>query len=132
MAIQQRLARENRRYRKELRDRYGVVIAGGQGKWAGRILRIPDDEMKKAVALIAGRAFVGYRSFNALDPNVPDYKGLVASVDAIYTVAVTRVAVTSPAGLTVSAGGSIVAPAGLALDTLGTPATTGGTICCSL
>jgi Putative beta-barrel porin 2 len=47
----------------------------------------------KPFALISGSAYVGYRQFNALDPNVPDYRGLVASVDAIYTVAGTRLAV---------------------------------------
>ena len=47
----------------------------------------------KPFALISGKALVGYRRFNALDPGVPDYTGLVAAVDANYTVSVTRLAV---------------------------------------
>jgi hypothetical protein len=47
----------------------------------------------KPLALISGSAFVGYRRFNALDTDVPDYTGLVASVDAAYTVSATRLAV---------------------------------------
>jgi hypothetical protein len=44
----------------------------------------------KPFALISGSAFVGYRRFKALDSDVPDDTGLVASVDATYTVAATR------------------------------------------
>jgi hypothetical protein len=47
----------------------------------------------KPLALISGSALVGVRRFNALDPSVPDYAGLVATVDAAYTVAATRLAV---------------------------------------
>ena len=41
-------------------------------------------------ALIAGRAFVGYRSFTTLDPDVPDYDGVVALVEAVYALRATR------------------------------------------
>lgn len=37
-------------------------------------------------ALISGKVSVGYRQFNALNENVPDYSGLVALVDASYTM----------------------------------------------
>jgi Putative beta-barrel porin 2 len=47
----------------------------------------------KPFALIAGSAFIGVRRFNALDANVPDYQGLVAGVDATYTIAATRLGV---------------------------------------
>jgi len=41
-------------------------------------------------ALIAGRAFVGYRSFTTLDPDVPDFDGVVALVEAEYTLRATK------------------------------------------
>ena len=47
----------------------------------------------KPDALISGKALVGYRRFNARNPGVPDYTGLVAAVDATYTVSATRLAV---------------------------------------
>jgi hypothetical protein len=40
----------------------------------------------KPFALIAGKASVGYRHFNALNVNVPDFSGVVALVDASYTM----------------------------------------------
>ena len=39
----------------------------------------------KPVALIAGSVAVGYRRFDALSPDVPDFRGLIAAVDASYT-----------------------------------------------
>jgi hypothetical protein len=44
----------------------------------------------KPFALISGSAYVGVRRFNGLDERVPDYQGVVAAVDALYTVGVTR------------------------------------------
>lgn len=44
----------------------------------------------KPFALISGNAFVGYRSFRPLDPRVPDFKGLVASLDLAYALPSTR------------------------------------------
>lgn len=35
-------------------------------------------------ALVAGTAFVGYRKFETLDPTLPDFEGVVASVDLKY------------------------------------------------
>jgi len=35
-------------------------------------------------ALVSGTAFVGYRKFDTLDPGLPDFEGLVASVDLKY------------------------------------------------
>jgi len=40
----------------------------------------------KPFALIAGKVAVGYRRFDALDAAVPDYSGLIASIDASYTM----------------------------------------------
>jgi hypothetical protein len=37
-------------------------------------------------ALISGRAFLGYRKFDALGPGVPSYRGAMASVDVAYTL----------------------------------------------
>ena len=36
------------------------------------------------LALISGKVFIGYRHFDALDPLVPDYQGLVGNVEATY------------------------------------------------
>jgi hypothetical protein len=41
-------------------------------------------------ALIGGRVYVGYRRFDAIDPTVPDYSGLVADVAANYRLRATR------------------------------------------
>ena len=38
----------------------------------------------RAFALISGEGFVGFRKYDALGPGVPDYRGLVASVDLAY------------------------------------------------
>ncbi len=46
----------------------------------------------KPSALIKGEAFVGYRSFRPLDPAVPRYKGLVASLDLAWVHSGTRLA----------------------------------------
>jgi hypothetical protein len=40
----------------------------------------------KPFTLISGTVFVGVRRFNALDASVPDFTGVVASVDARYAV----------------------------------------------
>jgi hypothetical protein len=42
------------------------------------------------LALIAGKVYIGYRHFNALDASVPDYSGLVADVAANYRVHATK------------------------------------------
>jgi len=42
------------------------------------------------LALISGRVFVGYRQFTPLDENVPDYRGVVAAIDATYIRGSTR------------------------------------------
>jgi hypothetical protein len=41
-------------------------------------------------ALIGGKAFVGFRSFETTDPLLPDYSGLVADVEANYRARATR------------------------------------------
>jgi len=56
----------------------------------------------KPLALISGRAAVGYRHFNALNGDVPDYRGVVASVDATYALSSTRVQVKLDRDLTYS------------------------------
>jgi hypothetical protein len=42
------------------------------------------------LALISGRVFVGYRQFTPLDEHVPDYRGVVAAIDATYIRGSTR------------------------------------------
>ncbi len=44
----------------------------------------------KPFALVSGSAYIGYRSFRPLEPAVPDYRGLVASVDLAYALSSTR------------------------------------------
>ena len=44
----------------------------------------------KPFALISGTVSVGYRWFSALDKTMPDYQGVVASVDAKYAVGATQ------------------------------------------
>ena len=51
-----------------------------------RSVRIAPEIDFAATALITGRASIGYRAFNALDPSVPDFHGMVASIDLAYTL----------------------------------------------
>ena len=44
----------------------------------------------KPMALISGRVFVGYREFKPLDAGLPDYRGVIAAVDATYVRGSTR------------------------------------------
>jgi hypothetical protein len=44
----------------------------------------------KPMALISGRVFVGYRDFKPVSSALPDYRGVVASVDASYVRGSTR------------------------------------------
>ena len=44
----------------------------------------------KPFALISGSAFVGFRHFNALNDAIPDFDGVVATVDARYVIRATR------------------------------------------
>ena len=44
----------------------------------------------KPLALISGRVFVGYRQFDPLSAAVPDYRGVVAAVNATYIRGSTR------------------------------------------
>jgi hypothetical protein len=44
----------------------------------------------KPLALISGRVFVGYRQFDPRSAAVPDYRGIVASVEATYIHGSTR------------------------------------------
>jgi hypothetical protein len=53
---------------------------------------LPGFEFKPS-ALISGMVFVGFRSFTASDPRLPDYQGVIASVDAKYTVSASRLGV---------------------------------------
>lgn len=54
------------------------------------------------VALISGKVYVGYRRFDAVDPTVPDYSGLVADVAASYRLRATRFDVTFARDITYS------------------------------
>jgi hypothetical protein len=60
---------------------------------ADSIRVMPGFELKP-FALISGRVGVGFRHFNALSPDVPDYNGVIASVDAQYSMAATNFHVT--------------------------------------
>jgi hypothetical protein len=51
-----------------------------------RSLRIAPELDFGATALITGRLSVGYRTFSPQDPSIPDFNGLVASVDLAYTL----------------------------------------------
>ena len=42
------------------------------------------------LALISGKAFVGYRHYDALNPLVPDYSGLIGNVEATYHAHATK------------------------------------------
>lgn len=53
-------------------------------------LRIMPGFETKPDALISGSAFVGYRRFDARDPLVADYSGVVAAVNAVYLRDATR------------------------------------------
>lgn len=50
---------------------------------------VPGFEIKP-LALVSGRVFVGVRSFTPLDASLPEYRGVVASVDATYVRGSTR------------------------------------------
>jgi hypothetical protein len=54
-------------------------------------IRVMPGFLFKPFALISGSAFVGFRHFNALNDALPDFNGVVASVDAQYVVSATRV-----------------------------------------
>jgi hypothetical protein len=49
------------------------------------VVVVPGFELKP-LALIAGRASVGYRHFNVRDREVPDFAGVVASTDVSYII----------------------------------------------
>ena len=100
------LARELNREeeRTELQFRYALtplttfVVRNefGRDRFDGSRLRdsdslrvMPGFELTPA-ALISGSAFVGYRQFDALDPRLDDYSGVVAAVSATYVRDATR------------------------------------------
>ena len=51
-----------------------------------RSIRVAPELEFAASALVSGRASVGYRAFDARDPSVPDFNGMVAAVDLAYTL----------------------------------------------
>lgn len=67
------------------RDRFKITNL----RDADSVRVMPGFELKPS-ALIAGRAFVGYRQFNPLNTNLPDYRGLVTAVDVTYIKGSTR------------------------------------------
>jgi hypothetical protein len=71
---------------EERRDRFDI----SPGKDADGFRVLPGFDIKPG-ALISGRAAVGYASFRTLDPNVPDFHGLVAAAELHYTVRASRV-----------------------------------------
>jgi len=60
---------------------------------ANSIKVLPGFELRPA-ALISGRVFVGVRQFDALNTNIPDYTGPIASVEAAYVAGFSRLNVT--------------------------------------
>src|SRR5688572_13832103 len=67
------------------RDRFKVTNL----RDADSVRVMPGFELKP-LALISGRVFVGYRQFDPLSETLPDYRGLVAAVDAAYIRGATR------------------------------------------
>lgn len=67
------------------RDRFARQVV----RDADSVRVMPGVELKP-LALISGRAFVGYREFTPLSDTVPGYRGLVAAVDATYIRGSTR------------------------------------------
>ena len=67
------------------RDRFKITNL----RDADSVRVMPGFELKPA-ALISGRAFVGYRQFTPLSTRLPEYRGLVSSVDATYIKGSTR------------------------------------------
>jgi hypothetical protein len=67
------------------RDRFGVTNL----RDADSIRVMPGFEIQP-LALISGRVFVGYRQFDPLSESLPDYRGLVAAVEATYVRGSTR------------------------------------------
>lgn len=61
------------------RDRFAVTNV----RDADSVRVMPGFEFKP-LALVAGRVFVGYREFKPLSDSLPDYRGVIASVDASY------------------------------------------------
>jgi hypothetical protein len=58
-------------------------------KDANGLAVLPGFEMDP-LALISGKVFVGYRHYDALDPFVPDYQGVVGNVEANYRAHATK------------------------------------------
>ncbi|CAN5704814.1 hypothetical protein BH24ACI5_BH24ACI5_19340 [soil metagenome] len=67
------------------RDRFKVTPLRN----ADSIRVMPGFEIKP-LALISGRVFVGYRQFDPLTAALPDYRGVVAAVEATYVRGSTR------------------------------------------
>ena len=93
-----RLNRDESRLRTSLR--YSVtpltalVVNGDLERWRFDLSPLRDANSFRvfpgvefdASALLSGRAYVGYRKFDSLDPDLPGFKGLVASGDLTYTL----------------------------------------------
>ena len=97
-ALPSRLNRDELRFRTSFR--YSVtplttlVANGDVERWRFELSPLRDANSFRifpgvefdASALLSGRAYVGYRSFDSLDPDLPGFKGLVASGDLTYTI----------------------------------------------
>lgn len=57
---------------------------------ADSIRVMPGFELKP-FALISGKVFAGFRHFNVLNENTPDYDGFVALINASYVIAATKI-----------------------------------------
>jgi Putative beta-barrel porin 2 len=58
-------------------------------KDANAVAILPGFELDP-LALISGKVFVGYRHYDALNPLVPDYSGLIGNVEATYHAHATK------------------------------------------
>jgi hypothetical protein len=67
------------------RDRFKLTTI----RDADSIKVMPGFEIKP-LALISGKLFAGYRQFDPLSPALPDYRGLVAAIEATYVGGSTR------------------------------------------
>lgn len=114
-ALPSRLNRDELRFRTSFR--YSVtplttlVANGDVERWRFELSPLRDANSFRifpgvefdASALLSGRAYVGYRSFDSLDPDLPGFKGLVASGDLTYTIReATRLSVVFDRDLTYS------------------------------
>jgi len=86
-------------YKLTSQTTFAVKSEAAQDRFADRLRNtnsiavVPGFEMKPT-ALVSGSVFVGFRNFTPLEPEIPSYRGPVASVDARYIAGATRLGLT--------------------------------------